>query len=230
VNLLHKLNLGRTARVIGTIITEDYLRQWEDHPAALPCDFVELRVDGFSEFEGWLDIGRQIEALGHPVIATIRSSAEGGKWSGAEDRRERLLKQALKELSGIDVELNSEIARPLAASAAAAGKLCVLSHHDFQKTPPLEELLAMVRRMHESGSIAKIAATANSSGDVDTLRALLRRDWNAPICVIGMGARGRETRLDFPREGSCLAYGYLDTPGAPGQYSARELREILGKK
>jgi 3-dehydroquinate dehydratase len=59
--------------------------------------------------------------------------------------------------------------------------------------------------------------------DVDVLRALLRRRWEKPICVIGMGRAWSKTRIEFAMLGSCLTYGYLDKPTAPGQMSAAEL-------
>jgi 3-dehydroquinate dehydratase-1 len=226
-DLIQTLRLGKEPRVVGTIITADYLRNWSAHPAPLPCDLVELRVDGFSDFDRWIGIGQQLEHSGVPVIATIRLAREGGQWTGAENQRQHLLETALASLSGIDVELHCDLAQPLAALARATGKLCILSFHDFQKTAPRPELESILQRMRELGSIAKIAATANTLEDVETLRSLLHQPSKIPICIIGMGPHGRETRLKFPLEGSCLAYGYLDTPGAPGQYSAAELTEQL---
>ena len=221
------LKLGTVPRVVGTIITADYLRNWSAQPGPLPCDWVELRVDGFSDFAGWLEIGRQIEAAGTPVIATIRAAREGGKWTGDETKRRQLLESALLGLSGIDVELNCELAAPLAAMARSCGKLCILSFHDFHGTGSREELEAILAQMQELGSVAKIAAMANSPADVETLRKLLHEAWKVPVCILGMGLHGRETRWRFPQEGSCLTYGYLDVPGAPGQYSAQELTEKL---
>jgi 3-dehydroquinate dehydratase-1 len=228
-DLVRSLHLDRTPRVVGTIITADFLRAWNAQPSPLPCDLVELRADGFSDFPGWIEIGQKIEARGTPVFATVRMSAEGGKWTAPEAERLRILEAAMDALSGIDVELQSSLAEPLARRAAHAGKLCILSFHDFKKTAPREELAGILSRMQALGSIAKIAAAANSGADVETLRSLLREGWEKPVCIIGMGSQGRETRLQFPREGSCLTYGYLDVPGAPGQYSARELMQHFGR-
>lgn len=224
---IHSLELGLGPKVIGTIITAEFLRAWMNDRPALPCDLVELRVDGFSDFAGWLEAGRALENSGIPVIITIRSSAEGGLWKGDEGQRREMLNAALNSLSGIDVELHSAIAQPLAARAKELQRTCILSFHDFQKTAPREELMVLLKRMESFGSVAKIAATANSPEDVVTLRSLLREKWQVPVCIIGMGTHGRETRLAFPLEGSCLSYGYLDKPGAPGQYSARELKEYF---
>ena len=59
--LIDALQLGRVPRVIGTIITADFLQRWSANPAPLLCDLVELRLDGFSDFPDWVRIGKEIE-------------------------------------------------------------------------------------------------------------------------------------------------------------------------
>jgi 3-dehydroquinate dehydratase-1 len=228
VNNASRIELGRTPAVVGTIITEEFLKG----PALagkLPCDWVELRLDGMQGFDGWLEAGKKIESNGTSVFATLRLSAEGGKWTRPDRERLPVLMKAAEELSGVDVELCSEIAAEVACAAKKHGTICVISYHDFNRTPEQTELEEIIRREREIGSVAKIAAMVNSPADVERLRALLQMDWKAPICVIGMGPLGSDTRISFAREGSCLTYGYLDTPGAPGQYSAEELMNRLGK-
>jgi 3-dehydroquinate dehydratase len=44
-----------------------------------------------------------------------------------------------------------------------------------------------------------------------------------------MGALGKQTRTAFPKLGSCLTYGYLDKPAAPGQLAAAALVRRLKK-
>lgn len=222
-HLIEALQLGRSPRVVGTIITADFLQRWSANPSALPCDLVELRVDGFPEFSEWIRIGTQIEASGTPVFATIRLQREGGKWNRGDRERWPLLEPAIRQLSGADVELRSDLAKEVSELARELGKLGILSFHDFQKTPPRAELEEILNSAKALGGLGKIAATANQPEDVDLLRELLHRKWGTPVCIIGMGPHGRQTRLEFPCEGSCFTYGYLDTPGAPGQYSAAEL-------
>ena len=223
--LIQSLRLGQVPRVVGTIITEDFLRDWSARRGKLPCDLVELRIDGFPDFNGWLQIGAEIEEFELPVFATIRLAKEGGEWTRPDSDRWPLLEEALHSLSGVDVEIESELS-PLAAKLAAdLGKLCVLSHHDFQGTPPLSRMIQLLERAHQHGAIGKIAAAANSPEDVTNLHSVLKHPWAQPVCLIGMGPFGRPTRLTFPLEGSCFTYGYLDAPGAPGQFSAAELTE-----
>ena len=228
-HLIEALQLGRVPRVVGTIITESFLQSWSVAPAKLPCDLVELRLDGFPDFADWIRIGKQIEHQGTPVFATVRDASEGGKWNRGDTQRWALLELAIRNLSGVDIELESALVPAVAELCGQLGKLSVFSFHDFSATPPREALESKLRRAKRLGGVGKIAATANQPDDVETLRDLLRENSNGPICVIGMGPLGRETRLQFPLEGSCFTYGYLDTPGAPGQYSAVELTEHFRK-
>lgn len=227
MELVHSLQIGRVPRVVGTIITADYLRKWSETPRPLPCDLVELRLDGFPDFEDWLRIGERLERSGTPVFATVRLQNEGGQWTGGDMDRWKLLEPAIRHLSGVDVELRSELAQAVSVLCKQLGKLGVFSFHDFEGTPPPEELEAILGSAERLGSVGKIAATAKTEKDVEQLRALLHRKWSVPVCIIGMGPIARETRLKFPQEGSCFTYGYLDTPGAPGQYSAAELMKYL---
>jgi 3-dehydroquinate dehydratase-1 len=68
---------------------------------------------------------------------------------------------------------------------------------------------------------------AKNNDDIATLEKLLGSSLDVPLCVIGMGAFGTKTRITFPAHGSCLTYGYLDAPSAPGQLSAEMLSEQL---
>jgi 3-dehydroquinate dehydratase-1 len=223
VELIRTLQLGRVPRVVGTIITADYLRAWSANPTPLPCDLVEFRLDGFSDFPDWLKIATQIEHQGTPVFVTLRLKREGGLWTGGDPDRWPFLESAIRHLSGVDVELRSDLAAGVSELAGQLGKLSVFSHHNFETTPSEQDLEGILTGAHRLGGIGKIAVTVNTEADLQLLVSLLGRKWPLPICIIGMGPLGRETRLKFPLQGSCFTYGYLDTPGAPGQYSSAEL-------
>jgi 3-dehydroquinate dehydratase I len=223
--LINALQLGRVPRVVGTIITADYLTRWSTAPTPLPCDLVELRLDGYPEFTEWIRIGKQIEHQGIPVFVTVRLAQEGGQWAREDSERWRLLEPAIRNLSGADVEIRSNLAAAVSELCGQLGKLSIFSFHDFTKTPPREDLESLLSSADRFQGIGKIAASANSQEDVEVLRSLLRKPRNLPTCIIGMGPHGRETRLTFPLEGSCFTYGYLDVAGAPGQYSAQELSD-----
>jgi 3-dehydroquinate dehydratase-1 len=217
-----KLNLEGGPLVVGVLSSLD-----GDIPLA--GDVVEVRLDRTGRPADWLERCQAIEARGKPVLLTIRLRGEGGEWAEDDAERLRLYEAGLKALAAADVELGSVICAAVTKQAEKLGKACLVSHHDFQGTPPLAELEAIAQRARQNGAVPKIATMIRSRADVETLRLLLARKGDRPLCVIGMGEAWKETRVSFPKLGSCLTYGYLDKPAAPGQVSAAELvRQLRG--
>jgi len=221
-----ELVVGTVPRVVGTL--SSLAQPFPAPRQKVPCDVVEVRLDKAGVAPNWLARCQEIEERGWPVIITLRLRNEGGAWAGGDARRLPIFEKALFELAGVDVEWRSKIAYPVAILAKRKRKVCVISYHDFEKTPPAEELEAIVCEAQELASIVKISTRLNGAGDEDVLRALLAEKWKRPLCVIGMGSKWTHTRVLFPKLGSCLAYGYLDKPTAPGQMSAAELTRQLG--
>ncbi len=178
----------------------------------------------------WLAHCIEIQSSGKLVLLTVRLKAEGGEWETDGATRLAIYLEALPVLAAVDVELSSAIAEMVAGEAARLGKATVVSFHDFAKTPPAEELCEIIKRQHAIGSIAKVSTMIAQPGDVEVLRSLLRIDWPKPVCVIGMGEKWSETRVEFAALGSCLTYGYLDQPTAPGQISAADLQQRLAAR
>ncbi len=193
------------------------------------CDIVEVRLDRIRHADKWQERCRRIESLGWPVLLTLRLRREGGEWRGNDSSRYPTFVRALECLAAIDVELRSPLAAPLAKLAGKLGKICVLSYHDFDKTPTLTKLQAIASEAQQLASTVKISTRICDASDVNTLSSLLAKKWRRPLCVIGMGADWKDTRVSFARAGSCLTYGYLDKPAAPGQIPARQLMRKLGK-
>ena len=216
-----KLSVGDMPRVVGTLSSTPPFLKAADYRRG--CDIVELRVDRIGTGNR-IENGQLIEKEGIPVIVTVRLKKEGGQWKGADSERQGLFETALENFSCVDVELNSELAETVTELAKAQKKACIVSFHDFDETPSLNELEAIVRRTEKLGSIVKVSTMAKTEKDVETLKELLARNsTQMPLCVIAMGSLGTETRISFAKLGSCLTYGYLDTPAAPGQLSAEEL-------
>jgi 3-dehydroquinate dehydratase-1 len=211
-----KLAVGPVPRVVGTLstLTPD---------CELAGDIVEARLDKMARTSDWLKRCAALQSGGTPVLLTVRLRAEGGDWETDDEERLEIYRAGLQELAAVDVELGSVISREVAREAARLKKASVISFHDFEKTPPLRDLCAIIEKEHAIGSIAKVSTMIKHADDADVLRSLLRRRWKKPICVIGMGRAWSKTRVEFAKLGSCLTYGYLDKPTAPGQLSAAEL-------
>jgi 3-dehydroquinate dehydratase-1 len=221
-----QLTVGPVPRVVGTLTS--LARPFPAPRQKVPCDVVEVRLDKAGLVPGWLERCLKIEERGWPVLLTIRLRNEGGAWAGGDAKRFPIYEEALFNLSGVDVEWRSKIVYPVAILAKRKRKVCVISYHDFEKTPPAEKLVDIVTEAQELASIVKIATRLNGADDEETLCSLLARKWKRPLCVIGMGPAWTHTRVLFPKLGSCLAYGCLDKATAPGQLSAAELTRQLG--
>jgi len=225
------LDLARGPFVVGVAASPAALaRAAVTAPADRPFDLVEARVDLFPGQS--LDLGAaacaRLEATGTPVLVTIRTVAQGGRFAGDDGDRLRRFRAALSAASWADVEDDCGIVEDVAAalSARPGGGQLVISHHDFSGTPPLDVLLKIADRAHaQPGAIAKLASTVLGSADRETLFALLAQR-PGRTCVIGMAATSA-LRIELAARGSLLAYGYLDAPTAPGQLSAAETNARL---
>ena len=221
------LILGLAPQVVGTVSQADTLARLAVGVERV-CDIVEVRLDLIgSDTANWLDQARAIEAQGFPVVLTIRLTGEGGQWTQPDAARLPLFEAALEHLSAADVELSSSSLEEVSAAARRRQRALIVSHHDFVRTPSAHELRQIVQKAADYGTVVKIATFTQTEEDVATLRGLFTETCSASLCVLGMGPLGPQTRTEFPKLGSCLTYGHLDAPVAPGQVSAAELMQQL---
>ena len=105
----------------------------------------------------------------------------------------------------------------------------ICSHHDFGGVP--SDLDQIYERMAATPArILKIAVQADDATDCLPIFRLLERAQREgrEMIAIAMGQAGVMTRILGPSRGSFLTYGSLDDESAtaPGQLTARELREV----
>ena len=198
-------------------------------PEARPFDVVEARLDLFAAptLDGCERACAALERSGTPVLITLRSTAQGGRFAQSEGERLSCFRRALAHASWADVEDDAAIVPDVAALVAHRpdGQL-VISHHDFARTPPLSELLAVADRARAvAGAITQIATAVKTNEDREVLFELLARRPDR-TCVIGMGS-SEALRIELGARGSLLVYGYLEAPTAPGQLSASETHARL---
>jgi 3-dehydroquinate dehydratase I len=227
------LDLTRGPLLVGVADrAEALIRAAELDLDARLVDVIEARVDLFEGQTlegraGGADACARLEASGTPVLVTVRTVAQGGRFGGDERTRLRRFEVALQVASWADVEDDAAILGDVATLVAARpGGQLLVSHHDFGSTPPLDRLLAVVDRAHETGgAIAKVATAVKTANDRQTLLELVARRPRR-TCVIGMSA-SEDLRFELVARGSLLAYGYLAGPTAPGQLSAAETHARL---
>ena len=221
------VELGAIPRV-AVALTDRDVRDDAKRVAAL-VDVFELRIDRFTrhEPEHVAQVISVARGSGVPLLATVRSAAEGGEAELTEGERLKLLQVVAPWVDALDIELSASIRDDVIALAHQHGKPVVVSLHDFEGTPAKDVLLKAIATGTKLGAdIFKLATTVTSPADLTTLLDVLRV---APgqLIVIGMGVDGLASRVFFPLVGSLLTWGFLNTVGAPGQLPIAELVDEL---
>lgn len=183
-------------------------------------DIAEMRVDlffSYSIFHLLKEAARFSKVL--PVLATVRSSREGGRWNKPERVRLALYEALIPAVDAIDIELSSKKILKLAVRKAEKhGKTIVLSYHNFKHMPSPAELKTILKKAKDSGAnIVKIAAQAKNSADVRTLAEFTEKNQKSNLITIAMGEQGTLSRVLFPSLGSLITFAHLGNSSAPGQ-------------
>ncbi len=165
-----------------------------------------------------------------PWVVTVRHPAEGGANSLSVVRRRAMALELLPKAAVLDLEVRSLAPMGTVLDAARGAGVAVLaSFHDFRATPSAARLRETIRRAVDAGADAvKIATVTESAADLARLLDLFGRA-SVPLSVMGMGRLGMASRVALAAVGSVLNYGWIDRPNVPGQWAARELRELLAK-
>jgi len=193
-------------------------------------ELLEVRIDLIGD--GWQEWVKQLKK---PWIACNRSADEGGRWEGNEARRIEKLLQAIELGTNIvDIELgtrNLERIVPLIKKRAK----CLLSFHNLERTPPLDEMKGIVQRQLTAGAdICKIVTTAQKFEDNLTVLQLISEFPGTKIVSFAMGPLGLVSRILSPLVGGDFTYASIEKgkESAAGQLTARDLRklyEMVGK-
>ena len=224
---------------------EELLREAE-HIHTLPCDLAEWRLDWCDhvfDLPCLLATAKQLrKALGElPLLATFRTAKEGGEKAILPEEYRKLLtalaESGLADLIDIEAFSGDELVRKLVETCRKNGVKTVLSNHDFQKTPPKEEILSRLTKMEGLGAdIPKIALMPTCPEDVLTLLSATveaSRTLSKPIITMSMGRLGAISRLAGETFGSAATFGSPGKASAPGQVAAKELDlilDVLGQK
>lgn len=205
------------------------------------ADFVEWRADWFADVDNLqsvLETGRILRGiLGEiPILFTFRTAKEGGERPISTEEYIRLNESVIKSgfFDLVDVELfcGDEIVRRLIGTAHESEVKVIVSNHDFEKTPPQEEIVSRLRNMQDLGAdISKIAVIPQCRRDVLTLLAATEEMYTEyavrPIVTMSMGARGVISRVSGETFGSAVTFGAVGKTSAPGQLDAKRLKNVL---
>ncbi len=236
------LRIGEGAPAICVPLTgsseEEYITQAVNATAA-GCDLIELRIDYYRDVfniekvQGLLEQIQQNTDL--PVLFTFRSAKEGGERESEKKEYISLYKNVISSgyVDLIDLELfqGEDVLTPLITQAKEKNVKVIISSHDFQKTPPKEEMVARLCKMQQLGAdIAKLAVMPVSKQDVLTLMEttayMQENHGRTPVVGISMGKLGLISRLSGSWSGSTITFGTVGKASAPGQISVAKIRQF----
>jgi 3-dehydroquinate dehydratase-1 len=159
------------------------------------------------------------------IIATCCA----GKFSD-EQRKKKLEKAIESGASYVDIEIDAPDAfkEDLISSAHKHNCKVILSYHNFNETPPTDELAKMVDACFAQGAdIAKIACLAKSESDAAIILSLYAKYKN--LVALGMGENGRITRVASLLMGAPFSYVSTGTAKetAAGQITRKQMEKVL---
>ncbi len=220
--------MARTAegtRIVGSIGPATLGEARDAAPRAAGLSAVEIRLDALREPADLPALRRIFE--GKTLVATLRSSAEGGAFRGDASRARAVSIEALSAgFDLVDVEYRAGEGADLLGLPPAK---VILSVHDLEGLPA--DLPGLAARMAATGSRhVKIVGTANDSRDALRLLEVQAALGEGRASLFAMGEAGVASRVLSPYLGAPLAYAAL-VPGrltAAGQVSAEDLSEVYG--
>ena len=186
------------------------------------ADVLEFRIDALKN-PNIDEIKNTIKEINFPMIVTNRISTEGGSFKGSEEERFDILYQCADLVEYVDIELqsNDEYIEKLQKSKAKT----IVSYHDFEKTPDLNEIMYIVEKEHNLGDIAKVAFMPKDLEDTLTILAVLSHCEDT--IAISMGDLGSYTRVMASKFDSPITFAAGRDATAPGQIDIETIKALL---
>ena len=188
------------------------------------ADIFEVRIDLIGQ--GWKTLAA---TLRKPWIATNRLSGEGGGWIEGDARCKEELLLAIQMGAGM---VDLDISTPGLAEflQTIKGRVeCIISYHNYETTPPFENLAGIVRAEIAAGAdICKVATTATVFSDNLTVLRLIREFPASRLVTLAMGTTGQPSRLMGPLAGAEFTYAAIESgqQSAPGQLPFDDLYHL----
>ena len=195
------------------------------------ANYIEIRFDflDLSDMEESLKIAENIR---EKAIFTLRSPAEGGKFkANNNDRIEWLKKLAMTKPMLLDIEYSTIQSNDDLANYCKTQKIPVLlSWHDFEKTPPKDQLRYILEKMRVYSNHIKMVTTAINIVDALRILDLYENAAESNLIAFSMGEAGIISRIMCTIIGkSPFTYAALEESIAPGQLTVVQMREIYDK-
>ncbi|WP_299526524.1 type I 3-dehydroquinate dehydratase [uncultured Methanobrevibacter sp.] len=186
------------------------------------ADVLEFRIDALNN-PNFKDIKEIIEEINFPMIATNRITSEGGSFKGSEEERIDILLKCAPLVDYVDIELQSD--EKYIKQIHDTGVNTIISYHDFNKTPDLDEIMYIVEKEQKLGDIAKVAFMPENLDDTLKILAILSHCENT--IAISMGDLGSYTRVMASKFDSPITFAAGTDVTAPGQIDIETMKSLL---
>lgn len=186
------------------------------------ADILEFRIDALDN-PNPKEIKEIIEEINFPMIATNRIASEGGSFKGSEEERVNLLLECIDLVDYVDIELQSDDKYISLLNEGSAKT--IISYHDFEKTPTLDEIYYIVEKEKELGDIAKVAFMPKDLDD--TLKVLAILSHYSNTIAISMSDLGSYTRVMASKFNSPITFAAGTDVTAPGQIDIETMKSLL---
>ena len=216
--------------VVGSIGDAAALRESTTDSLAGQCDIAEIRLDILHREFREKGTALWEHLLPFPLLFTARCHAEDSPFDLDLSTRTAMLEAVLPDASLIDIEVRQASSMTgIISEIVAEGVPWVASYHDFEQLPSSQKLATHAEIAREAGASAfKAAARLRTMDDLTALAHFQMSEKGIPLATMGMGVLAPVSRLLCAQAGSVLNYGFIgETATAPGQWSARQLRESI---
>lgn len=174
--------------------------------------FIELRLDFLAKA---VEFKRLTPYKQCAWVATLRRPADGGRYTGTENERQMILRQAIVSGAFEWVDLETDIASTIPRYGSVKR---IISYHNVSETPAaLEDIYAGM--LKQDGDVYKIAVAAQRPEDV---ARVLKLQQNAPKPTVAfcLGDIGQPSRFLSLRWGAPWIYAAFNkergiAPGLP---------------
>ncbi|MGQ9542523.1 MAG: type I 3-dehydroquinate dehydratase [Candidatus Bathyarchaeia archaeon] len=190
------------------------------------ADYVEVRLDHLNEpikFEGLQST---------PDVVTIATDRTNCKSRG-EERFQILLREAEEGFDYIDLDISTRHLSEKMEDLRKYGAKIILSHHDWERTPTVEELenILEIMSMKRADAYKLVTTARNLYDNLLILNFLQQASSRFKIVCFAMGELGKVSRVLSPIFGGLFTIASLKAGDetAPGQISIGDLKTIYEK-
>jgi 3-dehydroquinate dehydratase-1 len=219
-----------TARICGSLAVDNasLIKEQAQQAFSSGADYVEIRFDflGPDQLLAAMDATRDFR---NKAVFTLRSKDQGGKFVGSEQERLHWLRRMAEQRPMLlDVELetlknNDDLADFLERSKTTV----MVSWHDFQRTPPADEIADVLSEMRVYSNYVKIVTMARTTEDSLRLLDMYESALGLHPIIFGMGDAGVISRLLCTIVGTApFTYASIGDAVAQGQLTVAQMRRL----